>query len=120
MVSERLGHASVAFTLDTYGHVMPGMQESTAEELDRYLLPEILSTGNVVKGGEFEREPHRSRTCNLLIKRDEPYLLSNTNYSHPISDIRKYGRDLFLTFYLLLSSVAKLVGKMLAKSCLKR
>ena len=26
VVSERLGHSSVAFTLDTYGHLMPGME----------------------------------------------------------------------------------------------
>jgi hypothetical protein len=68
VVSEMLGHASVAFTLDTYGHVMPGMQESAAEELDRFLPPEISGTENVVKEGENEPEPHRSRTCNLLIK----------------------------------------------------
>ena len=49
VVSERLGHASVAFTLDTYAHVMPGMQESAAEELDRFLLPEIVISENVVK-----------------------------------------------------------------------
>ena len=30
---------------------------------------------------------------------------------YPVSDIRKYVRDLCFTFYLLLSSVAKLVGK---------
>ena len=30
IVSERLGHASVAFTLDVYGHVMPGQQASAA------------------------------------------------------------------------------------------
>ena len=30
IVSERLGHASVAFTLDTYGHVLPGQQASAA------------------------------------------------------------------------------------------
>ncbi len=30
VVSERLGHASVAFTLDTYAHVMPGQQASAA------------------------------------------------------------------------------------------
>jgi len=49
VVSERLGHASVAFTLDTYAHVMPGMQESAAEELDRFLLPGILGSENVVR-----------------------------------------------------------------------
>jgi SAM-dependent methyltransferase len=30
LVSERLGHASVSFTLDTYGHVMPGQQAQAA------------------------------------------------------------------------------------------
>ena len=30
VVQERLGHASAAFTLDTYGHVMPGIQEDAA------------------------------------------------------------------------------------------
>jgi len=30
VVSERLGHASVSFTLDTYGHVMPGQQAEAA------------------------------------------------------------------------------------------
>ena len=30
VVSERLGHASVAFTLDTYAHVMPGQQRDAA------------------------------------------------------------------------------------------
>ena len=33
-VSERLGHASIGITLDTYWHVMPGMQEETAEKID--------------------------------------------------------------------------------------
>ncbi len=30
VVSERLGHASVSFTLDTYAHVMPGQQADAA------------------------------------------------------------------------------------------
>ncbi|MBN1458902.1 MAG: tyrosine-type recombinase/integrase [Armatimonadetes bacterium] len=30
VVQERLGHASAGFTLDTYGHVMPGIQEDAA------------------------------------------------------------------------------------------
>ena len=30
VVSERLGHASVGFTLDTYAHVVPGMQAEAA------------------------------------------------------------------------------------------
>ena len=39
VVSERLGHASVAITLDTYSHVLPGLQASAAAALDALLLP---------------------------------------------------------------------------------
>ena len=31
VVQERLGHANIAITMDTYSHVMPDMQESAAE-----------------------------------------------------------------------------------------
>jgi len=34
VVSERLGHASIGITLDTYSHVMPGMREEAAEKID--------------------------------------------------------------------------------------
>ncbi len=34
VVQERLGHASIGITLDTYSHVMPGMQEEAAEKID--------------------------------------------------------------------------------------
>lgn len=34
VVSERLGHASVNITLDTYSHVLPGLQAAAAEALD--------------------------------------------------------------------------------------
>lgn len=34
VVSERLGHASIAITLDTYSNVLPGMQEEAAERID--------------------------------------------------------------------------------------
>ena len=34
VVSERLGHASIGITLDTYSHVMPGMQEEAAKKID--------------------------------------------------------------------------------------
>ena len=32
VVSERLGHASVGITLDTYSHVLPSLQEEEAAE----------------------------------------------------------------------------------------
>lgn len=40
VVSERLGHSSVAFTLDTYSHVMPGMQPEAAELFMNLVLGE--------------------------------------------------------------------------------
>jgi integrase len=33
IVSERLGHATVGITLDTYSHVLPGLQAAAAERL---------------------------------------------------------------------------------------
>ena len=35
IVQERLGHASIQMTLDTYSHVTPGLQEAAAEAFDR-------------------------------------------------------------------------------------
>jgi integrase len=37
IVQERLGHASITLTLDTYSHVLPDMQRRTAERLDAML-----------------------------------------------------------------------------------
>src|SRR5665648_413832 len=37
VVSERLGHASIGITLNTYSHVMPGMQKEAAEKIDARL-----------------------------------------------------------------------------------
>jgi len=34
IVSERLGHASIGITLDTYSHVLPGMQAEAAQAFD--------------------------------------------------------------------------------------
>ena len=35
IVQERLGHASIQMTLDTYSHVSPGLQEAAAESFDK-------------------------------------------------------------------------------------
>ncbi|MGD9934607.1 MAG: tyrosine-type recombinase/integrase [Dehalococcoidia bacterium] len=39
VVSERLGHASVNITLDTYSHVLPNLQREAADAMDRILAP---------------------------------------------------------------------------------
>jgi integrase len=38
-VQELLGHATVAITLDTYSHVMPGMGAQTARAMQDVLSP---------------------------------------------------------------------------------
>jgi len=37
IVQERLGHASIQITLDTYSHVAPGLQEAAAARFDEGL-----------------------------------------------------------------------------------
>jgi integrase len=39
IVQERLGHADISMTLNTYSHVLPSMQEDAAEKLDELLRP---------------------------------------------------------------------------------
>ncbi len=39
IVQERLGHASIQITLDTYSHVAPGLQEAAAARFDEALTP---------------------------------------------------------------------------------
>jgi integrase len=37
LVQERLGHSQISLTLDTYTHVVPGMQEGVAEKFDELM-----------------------------------------------------------------------------------
>jgi len=50
IVSEMLGHSSVAFTLDTYSHVVPGLQKAAARRLDEVLEPGLTEAKNVGNG----------------------------------------------------------------------
>jgi integrase len=38
VVSERLGHANIGITLDTYSHVLPSMQQQAADGIDNALF----------------------------------------------------------------------------------
>jgi integrase len=38
IVQERLGHASIQITLDTYSHVVPGLQEAAANRFDNVVM----------------------------------------------------------------------------------
>ena len=38
VISQRLGHATIAITMDTYSHVIPGLHEQAAETVARLIL----------------------------------------------------------------------------------
>jgi len=44
VVSERLGHGNPVFTIDTYQHVLPGIQAEAARMFEKLIVPEA-STG---------------------------------------------------------------------------
>lgn len=45
VVSERLGHATVAFTMDVYAHVIPGMQARAAETFGQLVFGDGCGEG---------------------------------------------------------------------------
>jgi hypothetical protein len=42
VIQERLGHSSVAFTMNTYAHVSPGMQKQAANQFDDTVISKGL------------------------------------------------------------------------------
>jgi integrase len=54
VVSERLGHSSVAFTLDTYAHVMPGMQPDAAKLFMDLVLGEVNPSAGQPNGKQSD------------------------------------------------------------------
>ncbi len=56
VISEALGHASVAFTMDVYSHIIEGMQEDAME-----LLNEVLPSGSNQAERALERVGSSSR-----------------------------------------------------------
>jgi integrase len=50
VAQERLGHSSIAITLDLYSHVMPGMQAEAAERVNDVLAAAMQKRGQATKG----------------------------------------------------------------------
>lgn len=46
VISEALGHASVAFTMDVYSHIIDGMQDEAMALLDEVLPPGVFQEIN--------------------------------------------------------------------------
>ena len=55
VVQERLGHSTIAITMDTYSHVMPGLQRESADKLDGVLTGKCYTratfSGSAASGG---------------------------------------------------------------------
>ena len=72
--SERLGLASIGITLDTYSHVLPGLQEAAAEkfemmfEADTNANADALVSKMLADGEQSKSEPGGTRTRDNLIK----------------------------------------------------
>ena len=60
VVSERLGHATPAFTIDTYQHVLPGMQADAARIFEHLVVGEDLLPA--ASAGRTTREKRREKT----------------------------------------------------------
>jgi len=56
IVSEALGHSSVAFILDVYSHLVPGLQEAAGKRLDEVLEPRLIEARNVGKMSAIDHE----------------------------------------------------------------
>ncbi|PKB67013.1 MAG: hypothetical protein BZY81_05565 [SAR202 cluster bacterium Io17-Chloro-G4] len=41
LISERLGHSSIAITMDIYAHILPGLQEEAAIRFEEVLRPRV-------------------------------------------------------------------------------
>jgi len=50
IVSERLGHSSIAITLDTYSHVLPGLQEAAAQRFEEGLQAPLADVSDKMVG----------------------------------------------------------------------
>lgn len=60
VISERLGHANAAFTLQTYTHVTPGMDRAAAESVAALILgAESMDVRDLVRGEE-DNEPKKA------------------------------------------------------------
>ena len=74
VVSQRLGHANIGITLDTYSHILPGLQEAAAERFDKMLEPKLAEGEDVSKRCGFRYAPRGIRTHDPRFRR--PMLLS--------------------------------------------
>ena len=58
VVSEMLGHASIAITLDLYSHVLPDMQREATAAMDRLVSEDATPVGVNIGVKTTKRKAH--------------------------------------------------------------
>jgi hypothetical protein len=76
-VSEQLGHANAAFTLDVYSHVMPHMQDEAAAKVEAVLLAE----GSLVPTTENAKISDRIQTPGPEVRPNEQPEVNGSQYA---------------------------------------
>jgi integrase len=67
VVSERLGHATITLTLDTYAHVLPSMQKAASDRLEALVLGSLAHHRHT----KIEKRPEdRLQSVESLVARD--------------------------------------------------
>jgi integrase len=62
VVSERLGHATSGYTIETYQHVLPGMQAQAARVFEQLVAVGPLPSRRSSEKSEKSREKRRKKT----------------------------------------------------------
>jgi integrase len=83
VVSEMLGHASTAFTLDTYAHVLPHMQEQAAAQMEWILFEKQgASSENALAAAAPDNQTDMRAECSSSLS-DAKGILSNLSLCRP-------------------------------------
>lgn len=68
VVSERLGHANIAHTMQTYQHVMPGMQADAADTTERLAHPKPTTEKSVSRATPTKKASPKEATAKNTTK----------------------------------------------------
>jgi hypothetical protein len=78
-ITRRLGHVKLSITLDVYGHLIPSMQDETAQKIDEWVTPVEISKPiqvNLTAPGEG------------FLRSLSPYVYGGRNQKNPASHLQ--------------------------------
>jgi hypothetical protein len=102
VISERLGHSKVAFTLDVYSHLLPGMQEEAATKTDAGLRAALA------------RKPSWKRQILLAVTRT-PVLFRGAGSGVPLNLVQHWLGHAHLSTTAIYADATSAEGKHIAE-----